>query len=274
MSVLLLRDVTKTLGEQTILSGIHCKLDKGKCLVIAGPKGAGKSQLVDLLIGHSTPNSGEIFVLGFDVRTQAREIRSRVGIVSPQVGLDGAFSISENLDLFCRYNNLPNRRIRVEESLLEFKLQEVAHLNINSLTPFQRLKACLAMSLLNTPELLIFDDPCADLSSNERNWLTKFIQGLLENGKSIIYTTHLIEDIDILADELLVLQNGKALKSGNLKSMKEHLKFLQVLEFPIDARDSEYYMSRIRKANFEFYFMAIKFRFAYTKINITNKLSI
>ena len=205
------RGLRKAYGELQALDGVDLTVARGEVLALLGPNGAGKTTLVEILEGHRRADAGSVSVLGHDPGKRERQLRARIGIVLQEAGLDPLIGVKEALELYgAAY---PHPRDATE--LLELVgLGDRAHARAADLSGGQRRRLDLALGLVGDPDLIFLDEPTTgfDPSARRHSWET--IANLRNLGKSILLTTHYMEEAQRLADRVVVLAQGRVVAEG------------------------------------------------------------
>ena len=209
--VLRVEGLVKAFGGRRAVSGLDFVVRKGECFGLLGPNGAGKSTTMRLLLGLARPDEGTIEVLGQPVPDRATEVRRRVGVVPQADALDPDFTVAENLLVFGRYFGLPDREIHGRiDSLLEFAgLVQKRDARIQDLSGGMKRRLVLARALVNDPEILFLDEPTTGLDPQARHLIWERLRQLLARGKTIVLTTHFMEEAERLCGRIVVVDHGR-----------------------------------------------------------------
>ena len=216
MPILTVAHAVKRYGANTVVDGLSLQIERGECFGLLGPNGAGKTTTLRLCLGLTHPDAGEIRLLDQPVPQAAREARIRVGIVPQMDNLDPDFSAVENLLIYGRYFGLSDAEIRRRTpALLEFAgLTHRADDNIQSLSGGMKRRLTLARALVNDPELIFLDEPTTGLDPQARHLIWVRLRSLIQQGKTIVLTTHFMDEAERLTDRLLIMDHGKAIAEG------------------------------------------------------------
>ncbi len=211
--VVRVRGLVKRFGEHRAVDGLDLDVPSGCCFGLLGPNGAGKSTTLRLLLGLSRPDAGEISVLGASVPRDAREVRSRIGVVPQLDALDPDFSVAENLIVFARYfGERADRARRNPDELLDFAgLMHKRDAGVSELSGGMKRRLTLARALVNDPELLLLDEPSTGLDPQARHLIWERLRQLLGRGKSILLTTHFMEEAERLCDRIAIVDHGRCI---------------------------------------------------------------
>ncbi|MDE2416816.1 MAG: ATP-binding cassette domain-containing protein [Burkholderiales bacterium] len=218
MSTLLLRvhHLHKRYGETEVVKDLSFEIGPGECLGVIGPNGAGKTTTIRMCLGLTTPDGGSIEALGMQMPSDARAIKAQLGVVSQMDTLDPDFTCAENLLVYGRYFGLRDSAIRARiPTLLEFaSLTSKAGAKPGELSGGMKRRLSLARALVNDPRLLMLDEPTTGLDPQARHLMWERLQLLLQQGKSILLTTHFMDEAERLCNRLLVLDHGKKIAEG------------------------------------------------------------
>jgi lipooligosaccharide transport system ATP-binding protein len=226
MTILAARGIRKSYGGREVVAGIDLELTRGECYGLLGPNGAGKTTTLRMLLGLSAPDAGDIRLLGHPVPRAAREGRMRVGVVPQVDNLDPDFTVRENLVVYSRYFGL--READVAERiprLLEFAaLESRADARIQELSGGMKRRLVLARALVNDPELIFLDEPTTGLDPQARHQMWEKLRALLRQGKTILLTTHFMDEAERLCDRLKIIDHGATLAEGAPRALiAEHI---------------------------------------------------
>jgi len=220
------QNLTKRFDEHMAVDGINFEVFEGECLGILGPNGAGKTTTIRMLLGLTVPSEGEIQVLGYEMPKDASEMRNYVGIVPQDNNLDPDFSVLENLKIHASYFGIKPKVFRERlQSLLDFSaLGNRTDAQMSALSGGMKRRLILARALLNDPKLLILDEPTTGLDPQARHLIWQRLRSLRNEDKTIIVTTHYLEEAERLCDRVLVVDHGKILAEGSpVELIKEHI---------------------------------------------------
>ena len=213
--------LVKLFGETEVVSGIDISVGKGQCFGILGPNGAGKTTTIRMILGQSPINDGQLSIFGFKQPQDAAEIRNRCGVVPQQDNLDPDFTVGENLRVYARYFGMDKAQIdRRMAQLLEFvELTDKVNTKIDSLSGGMKRRLSIARALINNPELLILDEPTTGLDPQVQHMIWARLRQLKKYGKTILLTTHYLEEAQRLCDTLVIMDQGRIIAQGSPKQL-------------------------------------------------------
>lgn len=205
------RNLVKRYGDAEVVRDLSFSIAPGECLGVIGPNGAGKTTTIRMCLGLTAPDSGSIHALGLEMPRDALAIKQQLGVVTQLDTLDPDFSCSENLLVYGRYFGMKDKQIKERiPSLLEFaSLTSKANAKPGELSGGMKRRLSLARALVNNPKLLLLDEPTTGLDPQARHLMWERLQLLLQQGKSILLTTHFMDEAERLCSRLLVLDHGK-----------------------------------------------------------------
>jgi|EndMetStandDraft_6_1072998.scaffolds.fasta_scaffold36217_3 lipooligosaccharide transport system ATP-binding protein len=216
----------KKFGTNTVVDDLSLEIQAGECLGVIGPNGAGKTTTIRMCLGLVGPDAGEVHAFGLPIPQQVREAKKRIGVVTQFDSLDPDFTCAENLRVYGRYFGLPKATIEARiPKLLEFaSLQSKADAKPGELSGGMKRRLSLGRALINDPDLLLLDEPTTGLDPQARHLMWERLQNLLQQGKSILLTTHFMDEAERLCDRLLVLDHGRKIAEGTPRGLiNEHL---------------------------------------------------
>lgn len=222
-----IRGLTKHYGNAVVVDDLSFEIAPGECVGVIGPNGAGKTTSIRMCLGLTAPDAGDItYFLNGDGRglrmpADALAIKARLGVVSQFDTLDPDFSCAENLQVYGRYFGMKAAQVRARvPGLLEFaSLSHKAGSKPGELSGGMRRRLSLARALVNDPRLLLLDEPTTGLDPQARHLMWERLQLLLQQGKSILLTTHFMDEAERLCSRLLVLDHGKKIAEGRPREL-------------------------------------------------------
>ena len=224
MSVLRARALRKRYGEAEVVSGLDLDVRAGECFGLLGPNGAGKTTTLRLCLGLTHPDGGDIELLGEPVPARAREARARVGVVPQFDNLDPDFTVAENLQVFARYFSIDSVDAKLPQ-LLDFAgLAGRGDARITALSGGMKRRLTLARALINDPQLLVLDEPTTGLDPQARHLIWERLRRLTQEGKTLLLTTHFMEEAERLCHRLAIIDHGRLIAIGSPRELiAEHI---------------------------------------------------
>lgn len=210
----------KCYGDLKAVDGISFQVNKGEVFGLLGPNGAGKTTTIEILEGLREKDGGDTKVLGLDPWKNGYEIHKRIGVIPQEFTF---FEKTTPREAIIYYADLFNVKVDPDEILKEVLLEDSAKVNFDSLSGGQKQKTGLALSLVNSPELLFLDEPTTGLDPNARRAIWDVIRGLKAKGKTIILTTHYLDEAQQLCDRVAIMNHGLIVAMGTADEIiKEH----------------------------------------------------
>ena len=211
----------KSYGDNEVVRGLDFAIGRGECFGLLGPNGAGKTTTLRCCLGLTDPNAGAITLVGEPVPQAAREARVRVGVVPQMDNLDPDFTVVENLRIYGRYFRVPDALLHERiPRLLEFAgLSTKGTSSIRTLSGGMKRRLTLARALINDPELLILDEPTTGLDPQARHLIWDGLRQLLTQGKTILLTTHFMDEAERLCSRLAVIDHGRMIASDTPRAL-------------------------------------------------------
>jgi lipooligosaccharide transport system ATP-binding protein len=247
MSALSVRGLRKSYGAAEVVSGLDLAVEPGECFGLLGPNGAGKTTTLKLCLGLIEPDAGAIELLGEPVPKRARQARARVGVVPQFDNLDPDFTVEENLLVFGRYFGFSKAEIQPRiAGLLEFAgLTGREDSKIMALSGGMKRRLTLARALVNDPQLIFMDEPTTGLDPQARHLIWERLRRLTQEGKTLVLTTHFMEEAERLCHRLAIMDRGRVITQGTPRALiAEHIE-PQVLE--VHGPGYEAWMERARR---------------------------
>ena len=212
MSVVKVTGLRKSYGEVEAVRGVDFEIAPGTVFGLLGPNGAGKTTIVEILEGYRTRTAGEVSVLGADPERDDAGLRDRIGIVVQESGIEPDLTVREAVDL---YGAAYSRRRPADEVIAMVGLAGKIDARVSNLSGGQRRRLDLALGVVGDPELLYLDEPTTGFDPEARRHTWELIRGLRDEGRTILLTTHYMEEAQQLADRVAVLAAGRIVAEGS-----------------------------------------------------------
>jgi oleandomycin transport system ATP-binding protein len=228
--------LTKRFGETTALDGVDLAVRTGSVFGLLGPNGAGKTTTVRILATLLRPDSGHATIAGYDVVRDAHQVRQVVGLTGQYASVDETLTGVENLQLIGRLVGRPTRaaKARARELLVKFRLEDAGERAVKTYSGGMRRRLDLAASLVARPEVLFLDEPTTGLDPRSRNDMWDVVRDLTADGVTVLLTTQYLEEADLLADEIAVVDHGQVIALGTPSELKSRVGALTLSVRPVD----------------------------------------
>ncbi len=211
------RSLRKRYNGREVIRGLDLTVAPGHCFGLLGPNGAGKTTTLRMLLGQSPMDGGTLSVFGLPIPQSGRAVRARTGVVPQADNLDPDFTVGENLRIYGHYFGIPLATLdaRIRELLAFVELTDRALSRIGTLSGGMKRRLTIARALINDPELLILDEPTTGLDPQARHMIWGRLRELRAQGKTLLLTTHYMEEAERLCDTLVILDQGRVLDQGS-----------------------------------------------------------
>jgi ABC-2 type transport system ATP-binding protein len=215
-------ELTKSFGEVPVLTGLDLAVEEGSVFALLGPNGAGKTTTVRILSTLLKADSGDVRVAGFDVARDPDEVRRALSLTGQYAAVDEVLTARENLNLMARLRHLPRaaRRRRTGELIERFGLAEAADRRVGSFSGGMKRRLDLAMSLVSQPKVVVLDEPSTGLDPRSRRDVWDAVSELARGGATVLLTTQYLEEADVLADRIAVIDHGRVVAEGSADELK------------------------------------------------------
>ena len=239
---LLLRGVKKAFADVKAVDGLDLEVARGECFGLLGPNGAGKTTTIEICEGLTAPDDGTVEVLGLDWRSGADELRQRIGIQLQETQFPDKLTVEETLRMF---RSFFKRGISVDESIATSQLEEKRKGRVGTLSGGQKQRLAMACALVGDPELLFLDEPTTGLDPQARRHLWDLVDELKHAGRTIILTTHYMDEAERLCDRVAIMDHGKVIALGTPKELIALVGGENIVEFAVvESHDSQVSESR------------------------------
>ena len=219
--MIVVNDISKSYGKVRAVDGVTFSLAKGEIFGLLGPNGAGKSTLIRMLTCLTRPDGGSAAIDGIDVVSGASDIKSLVGVVPQENNLDRELSVEENLRIYGLLHRVANLPQRINEVLADVELLDRRDSLVNGLSGGMKRRLIIARALLTDPAVLFLDEPSIGLDPQIRRQLWEIVRRTGKAGRTVLLTTHYIEEADALCDRIGVLRKGKLIALDTPAALKE-----------------------------------------------------
>ncbi len=214
--------------------GVDLQVAYGECFGVLGPNGAGKTTTIEILEGLLPASSGEVKILGRQWAHDANEIRQRIGVSLQETVLSDDLTVTETLRLF---RSFYRRAISVERAIKSVSLEEKAHARVHKLSGGQKQRLAVACALISDPELLFLDEPTTGLDPTSRREVWEIISGLRAQGRTVLLTTHYMDEASRLCDRVAIFDEGRVIAAGRPEELVRSLGGQQMVRFSLTLAD-------------------------------------
>ena len=231
-----IKDVTKSYGRQKVLQNVSFEIMEGELFGLLGPNGAGKSTLIDILTGIQSMDSGDIFINGKSIKTDKVEIRKHLGLVPQDIALLEELNAVDNLEYFGGLYGLAGAELNSQiEKLLEVAgLTDKKKEKVKNYSGGMKRRLNIAVAMLHNPSILILDEPTVGVDAQSRQHIFDYIQSLAEQGTTILYTSHYMEEIEALCKRVFILDLGEEVAYGTKEEVKKLVGHTQTVALTLD----------------------------------------
>lgn len=225
--MILVNNLSKKYGKTRAVKKISFSIKKGEVVGLIGKDGAGKTTTLRMLSTIIKPTSGTAYINQKSIIKNRKDVRKEIGIIfGDQFGLYERLTAEENIRYFANLNGMDKAKIdsRVKELLNQFQLEKVAHIKVEKYSTIMKQKVALARSIVHNPKLLLLDEPNVGLDVATTRLINDFILESKNRGKTIILSSHILNDVEKLCDRVILLKNGKVAEEGNFHYLKKKYK--------------------------------------------------
>lgn len=234
MAVIEVTDLRKSYGTLDAVCGIDLHVDAGEVFALLGPNGAGKSTTVEILEGYREKSSGSVSVLGYDPTDRSRDFRERIGIVLQETAVEDQLSVAEAIST---YGSMYPRRRGTDELIELVGLEDKRDARIKSLSGGQRRRLELALGIVGDPDLIFMDEPTTGFDPSARRQAWSIVENLTSLGKTVLLTTHYMDEAQYLADRVAVIAKGVIVAEGTPESLGGRATAATIITFQSDGAD-------------------------------------
>jgi ABC-2 type transport system ATP-binding protein len=216
-----IKDISKSYGENTAVKELNLSIKKGEFYSLLGPNGAGKTTTINLLGGLFPPDTGTISINGFDRATEANALKNTIGIVPQEIALYEDLTAIENLRFWAKINKMDKNGLddRILEVLQFLGLEDRAKENVGKYSGGMKRRINIAAALLHNPDIVFFDEPTVGIDPQSRTFIYSIFKALQKQGKTILYTSHYLEEVEKLSDRIGIIDYGKLIIEGTFDEL-------------------------------------------------------
>jgi ABC-2 type transport system ATP-binding protein len=231
--------LTKRYGKLTAVSGVSFRVAAGETIGLLGPNGAGKTTTVSVIAGLLSPDSGEVLIEGKQVNSDIDPVKLKIGLVPQDMALYDQLSARDNLTFFAALYSLSGTKAKhaIDEALNLVGLSDRANDKVKEFSGGMKRRLNLAAALLHDPQILLLDEPTVGVDPQSRNAIFDNLEVLKKRGKTLIYTTHYMEEAERLCDRIVIIDHGKVIADDTLQGLHKLLPVTNVLAVELDHAD-------------------------------------
>lgn len=227
--------LVKRYGTLTAVNGVSFEVKRGETFGLLGPNGAGKTTTLEIIEGLREADEGRVTVEGIDVRAQARQARSLMGIQLQEAGLFDKLTVAETIRMFSTFHR---RHVPVQSLIERLQLQEKAKSFVHTLSGGQRQRLSIALALVNDPRVVFLDEPTTGLDPQARRHLWEIIRSIRDDGRTIVLTTHYMEEAEVLCDRVAIVDHGELIALDTpAQLIRRYAPGVKVYVTPADEQD-------------------------------------
>ena len=231
---LLLRGLRKSFSDVVAVDGLDLQVTRGECFGLLGPNGAGKTTTIEICEGLTAPDAGTVELLGLNWSKDESQLRQRIGIQLQETQFPEKLTVEETLTLF---RSFFHHGISVEESIRTAQLEEKRHARVGTLSGGQKQRLAMACALVGDPELLFLDEPTTGLDPQARRHLWDLVEALKQSGRTIILTTHYMDEAERLCDRVAIMDHGRIIALDSPEKLIASVGGEHIVEFAIHDND-------------------------------------
>lgn len=222
-SEIVIHDLTKKFEDITAVDGLSLNINKGELFGLLGPNGAGKTTIINILCGLLAPTKGSVSVGGYNVQKELQNVKELIGVCTQETAVYPFLTGRENVELFGNLHAMPKQRIKknAEDLLEHLGLIEDANRRVGKYSGGMKRRINLIMALVHDPEIAFLDEPTVAMDPQSRRAVWDFIRELRKQGRTIILTTHYMEEAEELCDRVGIVDHGKLIALGSPRHLKD-----------------------------------------------------
>lgn len=236
-------NLTKSFKKRKVVDGINFSVEEGEIFGLLGPNGAGKSTTISMICALIRPDDGDVYIDGNSVRKNPNKVKRLIGLVPQDIALYPTMTARENLFFWGRMYGITGGELkkRVDQVLDIVGLKDRADERIDKYSGGMKRRINIGAALIHTPRLLIMDEPTVGIDPQSRNHILETAKRLSQEGMTILYTSHYMEEVEFLCDRVAIMDEGKVIAEGTKDQLKEIVGHLDIVEVKIngDAGDVE-----------------------------------
>ena len=235
----------KQYKETIALKDFNLQVERGEIIGLLGPNGCGKTTAINCMLSLLTFNKGNIKIFGETMKPDSYHLKRRIGVVPQEVSVFENLTVAENIDYFCGLyiDNSLKRKDLVEKAISFVELSDFKKFFPKKLSGGLKRRLNIACGIAHQPELIFLDEPTVAVDAQSRNFILQGIKKLKENGSSIIYTTHYLEEVEYLCDRIVIMDNGKNIAQGTKDELIDKIETAERISIEFSKIDEEQELS-------------------------------
>jgi len=228
--------LSKSYGKLVAVSGVSFRADRGETIGLLGPNGAGKTTTVSIIAGLVSPDSGQVLIEGKQVQSDTDPAKLKIGLVPQDMALYDQLTARDNLTFFAALYSLAGEQAKhaIDDALHLVALSDRAGDKVGTFSGGMKRRLNLAAALLHDPQILLLDEPTVGVDPQSRNAIFDNLETLKKRGKTLIYTTHYMEEAERLCDRIVIIDHGKVIANDTLQGLHQLLPVTNVLAVELD----------------------------------------
>lgn len=248
MAIIEIKELSKKYGEMVAVDKISLEISEGEIFGLLGPNGAGKSTTISMITSLIKPDKGKILVDGFDIVKNPIEAKKVLGLVPQEIALYPTLTAKENLDFWGRMYGLKGARLkqRIDDVLEIAGLKDREKDRIDSFSGGMKRRINIAAALLHEPKIVIMDEPTVGIDPQSRNHILESVLNLNKNGMTVIYTSHYMEEVELLCSRIGIIDHGKVIALGSREELRELVGDSDVITVELTQRPEESVVNQLQ----------------------------
>lgn len=246
--VIEVKNLSKKYSERTVVDDLSFEIYKGEIFGFLGPNGSGKTTTMNSILSLLKYDKGTVKIFGKDMKPNAYDIKEKIGVVFQEIAVFDELTVEENIDYFCGLY-IKDKKLRkkyVEEAMEFVEITNFKNYLPKKLSGGLLRRLNIACGIAHKPELIFFDEPTVSVDPQSRNKILDNIRELNENGATIVYTTHYMEEVEALCDRILIIDQGKLLAEGTPDSLKERSELHEKINIKVDLKYEDLLLEKIK----------------------------
>lgn len=236
MKIIEIKDLVKKYGDLVAVDNINLSIEEGEIYGLLGPNGAGKSTLISVISSLLHPTSGNVKMLGKDIKKNSTEVKRHLGLVPQSIAVYKNFTAYENVKLFGQLYGLRGTDLneKVEEALRFVGLEDVKNKKAETYSGGMLRRLNIACAIVHDPKVIIMDEPTVGIDPQSRNHILSSVKKLNKKGTTVIYTTHYMEEVEAICSKIAIIDKGKVIVEGSKEELKDMINDKKSLSVRID----------------------------------------